>query len=123
MSFTAAELVDIRRFCGYAAYSTFGATLESDYGLLETRLAGMSADEEAVIRTVYLANLTNLETAIPAVSDNLDTDQAAVWHHNKDELRDREALLDCWRRRLCGFIGVRPGNGLKSGLGASVIRT
>jgi hypothetical protein len=41
----------------------------------------------------------------------LDTDQAAVWKHNKDEVRDRAGLFDNWRRRLCG----PPGPDLASG--------
>lgn len=69
----------------------------------------MSADEGNVVVNTYLANLTTLETAIPATGANLDTDQAAVWKHNKNEQIDRDRLFDSWRRRLCNFLGVPPG--------------
>jgi len=85
------------------------------YGTLEYRMNNMLAEEEAVVRTTYLANLTTLETAIPAAGANLDTDQAAVWKHNKNEVRDRAALFNKWRRDLCSFIGVPPGPGLGDG--------
>ena len=49
---------------------------------------------------------------MPGAGGNLDTDQAAVWKHNKDEVRDRSQLFDGWGRRLCGFIDVPPGSGL-----------
>ncbi|TCG09355.1 hypothetical protein BZM27_06020 [Paraburkholderia steynii] len=112
--FTSAQLVDIRRHTGYPAYGdgavVFPAPwLQRNYLALEYRLQHMSTDEGSVVVNTYLANLTTLENAIPTTSDNLDTDQAAVWTHNKNELRDREALFDSWRRRLCNFLGVPRG--------------
>jgi hypothetical protein len=62
----------------------------------------------------YLVTLTTLETAIPRASENLDTDQAAVWTRNQNEFRDRERLFDNWRIRLCAFIGLTPGPGIRS---------
>ena len=67
------------------------------------------SDSELVVIRRYLGTLTVLEIAIPSSGDNLDTDQAAVWKHNQDETRDRTLLLDDWRRRLCGFLGIPPG--------------
>ena len=115
-----AEKVDVRRFCGYPAY---GATLSGMqswryfqvYGLLEFRLTNLSVSEMVIARR-YLGNLTALEFAVPAASDNLDTDQASMWTRNKDELADRLNLFDEWRRRLCGFLGVPTGPALSSGM-------
>lgn len=114
MAFTDAEKTDIRRFCGYPAFGNqptqgFGYRFFTQYGTLEYKLNNMMAAEEGVVRTTYLANLATLETAIPGVSANLDTDAAAVWTHNKNELRDREALFSSWRKKLCQFIGIPPG--------------
>jgi hypothetical protein len=50
-----------------------------------------------------------MEAAIPGTSDNLDTDQAAVWTHNKSELRDRMNLYRTWRIELCNVLGLAPG--------------
>ncbi len=113
MSFTDSEKTDIRRFCGYPAYGAATAAMQSwrffqAYGLLEFRMSNLTDAEAAVVRR-YLATLTVLELAIPRAGDNLDTDQAAVWTRNRDELRDRTRLFDDWRRRLCGFFGVPPG--------------
>jgi hypothetical protein len=55
------------------------------YGLLEFRLGNLSDPEIAIVRR-YLGTLTMLEVAVPAASDNLDTDQASMWIRNKDEL-------------------------------------
>ncbi|MGZ5029001.1 MAG: hypothetical protein ACXWAT_00870 [Methylobacter sp.] len=117
MSFTDAERTDIRRFCGYPMYGgqpvqAFGYRFSTHYGTLEFKLNNMQASEEAVVRTTYLANLATLETAIVGASANLDTAKAAVWEHNKNEVRDRERLFDDWRRRLCQFLGVPPGPGM-----------
>lgn len=113
MAFTDLEKTDIRRFCGYPAHGTANDSLQTwrfrqSYGLLEFRMNHLSDVEAAVVRR-YLATLTALEQAVPQVGDNLDTDQAAVWTRNRDELRDRTRLFDDWRRRLCGFLGIPPG--------------
>lgn len=115
--FTDAEKTDIRRFAGYPAYGAVPSSFQSyrffkAYGTLEYRMANLSAAEEAVVRTTYLANLATLESAIPAASANLDTDQAAVWVHNKREVADREGLFASWRLKLCQFLGVPPGPAL-----------
>lgn len=113
MPFTDAEKTDVRRFCGYPAYGAAGAGMQSwrffqVYGMLEFRMNNLSDAETAIVRR-YLATLNVLEIAVPRSGERLDTDQAAVWTRNRDELRDRAKLFDDWRRRLCGFFGVPPG--------------
>lgn len=113
MSFTDAQKVDIRRYCGYPAFGgqpvqAFGHRFYQHYGTLEFRMNNFLPEEEAVI-TTYLGNLSTLEAAIPASSDDLDTAQAAAWTRNPNELRDRQRLFTYWRTQLCNFIGVPPG--------------
>lgn len=119
--FNESQLVDVLRYCGFPTYSYFGWVFEEDYATLTLRLQNMSADEAAVIITNYLVQLPLMEAAIDGSSANLDTDVAAVWTHNKDEVQDRTMLYNQKRRQLCAFIGVRPGPGLREG--GSVIRT
>ena len=128
---TDAQLTDVRRFMGYPltgttmtitndqdiVYGRFGMVIMS----LHQRLTTLSASEESVLINTYLTNLYTLESAIPTASDNLDTDQAAVWKHNPNEQRDRDRLFDSWRRRLCELIGFAPGPILGNG-GISVCR-
>jgi hypothetical protein len=90
------------------------------YGLLEFRLTNLSDSEISVVRR-YLGNLGVLELAIPGASDNLETDQASVWSRNKNELTDRLRLLDEWRRRMCGFLGIPAGPALPSGTASLVV--
>ena len=129
--FTDAEKADIRRFCGYPAYGAGPSGFQNwrffqAYGLMEYRLAStggvsnMAPAELQVVRE-YLATLYVLETAIPGTGANLDTAEAGPWKHNRHEMRDRVALFDDWRRRLCGFIGVPPGAALVGGRGACVV--
>ena len=118
MAFNEAERTEVRRFCGYPAHGV-GGLLEDwryyqVYGLLEYRLRYLSTSEEGVVRH-YIATLATLERAIIEASGNLDTAQAAVWTHNRDEVRDRVRLFDDWRRRLAGFMGVPPGPSLGKG--------
>lgn len=131
MALTDAQMTDVRRYMGYAdaglaqpitddqdfVYGFFGMVEMS----LHKRLTTLTPTQEAVLVNTYLTTLNALEAAIPTVSDNLDTDQAAVWKHNKQEQSDRDRLFDSWRRRMCGFIGFAPGPGLGNG-GISIIR-
>jgi hypothetical protein len=90
------------------------------YTQLEFRLSNISGAEAVIIRR-YLGTLTTLELAVPAASDNLDTDQASMWSRNKEELTDRLRLFDEWRRRLCGFLGVPPGPALSTGTAKLIV--
>ncbi len=115
-SFTDAQKADIRRFCGYPAYGAGAAGFNAwrffqAYGTLEYRLNNL-APAEVAVTLQYISTLATLEAAIPPSSDNLDTESAAAWTHNSNELRDRGNLFDSWRRRLCGFLGVPAGPAL-----------
>ena len=114
--FTDAERTDIRRFCGYPAYGAgvagnMGWRFYTAYGALEYRMTNLQPAEEAVVRQ-QLGTLRILECAVPAASETLDTERASVWTRNADEISERLRLLDEWRVRLCGFLGVPPGEAL-----------
>ncbi len=116
--FTDPQKTDIRRFCGYPAYgaapdNNVGWRFFTAYGALEYRLNNLAPAEEQVVLT-YLTTLTLLEQGVPAASDTLDSDAAASWTRNRTEVADRMRLLDGWRRRLCAFLGVPPGEGLQA---------
>lgn len=120
MALTTAEKVDVRRFCGYSMFGAqytpaSGTRFSTAYGILEYKLNNMLPEEEAVTRTTYLANLYLLESDVPGSRSNLDTDQAAVWKHNANEVADRVALFNHYRRELCAFMGVPAGPGLSGG--------
>lgn len=120
-----AEKVDIRRFCGYPAYGAAPSGMEAwrffqVYGTLEFRLTNLSVSEIAVARR-YLGTLLGLELAVPEAAANLDTDEASIWTRNKSEVTDRMRLLDDWRRRLCGFLGVPPGSALSGNAPALIV--
>lgn len=117
--FTQAELTDIRRFAGFAAFAAWGYIFSGDMATLDTQCAAMSNAEQAVVRLTYLAVLPGLESAVYAAGSNLDTDAASVWTHNKSEVADRTRLYNQCRREMCSFIGVRPGEGLR-GAGQTV---
>lgn len=124
MALTDAQLTDARRFLGYPIAGTAAPTTDEQdvvyivVGMtsmsLHKRLASLSALEEATV-TSYLTQCTALEAALLGAGDNLDTDAASVWTHNKNEVDDRTALLNQWRRILCGFLGVPPGPSLGNG--------
>jgi hypothetical protein len=124
-AFTDAQKTDIRRYCGYPAYGAGPSGFQGwrffqAYGLLEYRMNNLSDAEVAVV-TNYLTTLPTLECAITDASTRLDTSEAAVWTRNPYEVRERAALFDDWRRRLCAFMGVPPGPGLGAGTLALVV--
>lgn len=116
--FTAAEVTDIRRFAGYPAFGAFGYLFGGNaMANLDWQCSQMSDQEQAIVRTVYLANLTGLEAAILTSGANMGTDIAAVWTRNRTEAGDRRDLFNSVRLALCEFIGVAPGPGLSAGGG------
>lgn len=125
MSFTNQEKVDVRRFCGYGAFGgiaspAFGYRFFTAYGTLEFKLNNLAAEEEATLRAVYLTSANSLyalESAMYGTSANLDTAQAAIWFHNKNELKDRKRLFNHMRSDLCEYLGVQPGPALASASG------
>lgn len=126
MALTAQQTADCRRFMGYPSLGTdtpADASRDFAYGwvspgvwqTLFTRLQNMPAETELTLISVYLTALYKLEAAIIGAGDNLDTESAAVWKRNKNEVADRMKLFDSWRRRMCNFLGIAPGPALGEG--------
>ena len=122
MALTAAQTVDCRRYMGYPLQggATFDASVDTAYAwiapgqyvTLYTRLTTLSASEETVLTGKFLTPLATLETAIIGAGANLDTDQAAVWKRNVNEVADRQNLYAATRKALCSFLGFEPGPAL-----------
>jgi hypothetical protein len=108
------EIVDARRFAGYAL----------DDLAIDARLTNLSTPAEAIVRST-LQQCREMECDLLRSADNLSTAQAAVWQRNKTEIGDREALLYSWRLRLCNLLAVLPGQfigaiGISMGPGGGV---
>jgi hypothetical protein len=76
----------------------------------------LSPNQETILISNYIANCNTLEAAIPTASDNLDTDRAAVWYHNKKEVRDRWDLYKLWCNRLVEFMGLPSPSSMLGGM-------
>lgn len=112
---TAAQVLDTRRYCGYSIQAAAGIgdpDVVQNSAALDRLLGQLTADQEAVLTTVYLANLAQLEAAVMGASANLDTEKAAVWTHNQNELNDRQSLYFSWRQQIATFLGVPAGPGI-----------
>lgn len=128
---TAQQISDTRRFAGYPLLAdtvtddsrdfAYGWVSPGVWNTLTHRLNNLRPEEESTLISAYLTPLAKLEAAIPCAGDNLDTDVAAVWTRNKNEVADRQRLFDSWRRRMCYFIGVAPGPSLGNG-GTQIVR-
>jgi hypothetical protein len=131
MALTDQQIADTRR---YAGYPMLGDTVADDsrdfaYGFVSPgvwqtlyhRLNNMRPEEEAVLINTYVANLATLEAAIPASGADLDTNVAAVWERNPNQVADRADLFNMWRRNMCAFLGVAPGPTLGDG-GMKIVR-
>lgn len=124
------QLADTRRYAGYPMLGDTVADNSRDFaygwvspGTWQTlyhRLTNLRPEEETILVN-YLTKIGGLETAVTDSSDNLDTDQAAVWFHNKNEVNDRMKLFNLWRRQMCDFIGIAPGPSLGQG-GTRLVR-
>lgn len=120
-AFSEAEYVDIRRFCGYAAQGNRAANLASYryfgvYPILNFRMTNLVPAERQRVR-MYMAQCYYFESGYVSSADNMDTDKAAVWTHNKKEAQDRYRQFTVWRKRLCSLFQIPAGPGV-SGTGA-----
>jgi hypothetical protein len=120
MALTETQKVQVRYYCGYGALGqqalpANGYRFFVEYGEMEYKLINMQPEEESEVITYYLPNLLQLKSDIPAIRDNIDTKQAAVWFWNEKEFRDRRTLFNYVRRELCAFLGLTPGPYLASG--------
>jgi hypothetical protein len=117
-------MADVRRYAGYPQVGSnhtvddsrdfaAGWVLPGVWETLYSILTNLTAENEAVLINTYLTNLNSLETAIVSAAANLDTQSAAVWVRNPNEVKDRERLFDSWRRRMCNFLGIAPGPSLQ----------
>lgn len=110
MALTAAEQSDLKRFCGYPPLDATAGSV------IDAVIAALTPEMETVVRSVYLANIRLLESALVGAgigdTDSLDTKKAAVWERNPNELYERVALFTAWRYRLCYDLGVAPGPGI-----------
>lgn len=114
--FTDEETSQIRYYAGYGTTAGFGYTFSgTPVPTLDYICSQMIDEEQAFVRTNFLASLISLEQAIVTAGGNLDTDQASVWTHNKSEVADRTSLYNQRRRDFCSFVGVVPGPGVRTG--------
>lgn len=110
MALTATEVVSVRRYCGFPISAMVAAANAPD--ALSVALPLLSAEEEAVIRTVFLPTLVTLELELLSASATLNTQSAAVWTRNANEMAERSLLYRMRRMMLCRFLGVPFGAGI-----------
>jgi hypothetical protein len=106
VALSSSELVLTRYYAGYPIAGAAPADI------LATKLAGLTTDEETVLRASFLVHLPVLEAAIPGAGGTLDTNEAAVWTRNPVETAERAVLFRAMRMALCRFLGVEPGAGI-----------
>ncbi len=128
MALSDLDKVAVRRYAGYPAASPDPAFVDPAVvqvpgfrTTLNDWMNDVSADQESVLRDVYLDNLETLETAVLDVQDTIDSTAAGTWQSNPREMSDRIRLFNSWRRNMCSFIGVEPGPGLGRG-GMNLVR-
>lgn len=98
----------------YSDVSYMGIALDDPVGQ-GGRLQNLSVEEESRITGYFLKNLYLREQEIQNATENLDTDKAAIWTHNKGEMGERIAAFTSLRVALCHFLGFPPGSGLRTG--------
>jgi hypothetical protein len=105
MALTAIEYLSVRRHAGYPAG-------EATDDPVAAAVLTLTAEAEGIIRTTFLPPLNSLEQAIIGSGEGLDTNKAAVWERNPQELLERSMLYRAQRLALCAFLGVPAGPGV-----------
>ncbi|NHN84480.1 hypothetical protein GOB93_07450 [Acetobacter musti] len=115
ISLSDAEKVNVRRYCWYPALGSDTSIRNTwpyfdKYGDFEYKLNNLSEPEIGVLRSM-LGTLSCLEAGPSQAAQNIDTDKASVWTHNKTEVKERIHLFYQQRLELVRFLGVEPGPG------------
>lgn len=121
---TEQQKVDVRRHCGFPVYGngvgasppSFGYRYYTQYLILEYRLNNLDPIEETTLIDQYISNCNSAYTAIQTASNNLDTDRAAVWWHNKQEVKDRFDLYKLQCQLMIQFLGLDSPGKMTNGI-------
>lgn len=122
---TDAQKDEVRRHSGFPVYGlgvgttppTFGYRYNTWYLILEYRMNNLSPNQELLLMNQYVANCSQALAAIQSSSNNLSTEKAAVWTHNKYEVRDRFQLYKLQCELLIQYMGLSsPGKLTGTGL-------
>ena len=121
---TEQQKVDVRRHCGFPVYGngvgasppSFGYRYYTQYLILEYRLDNLDPDEETTLINDYILNCNLSHAAIQTSSFNLSTDRAAVWWHNKREVKDRFELYKLQCQLMIQFLGLDSPGKLINGI-------
>lgn len=124
---TEAQKDEVRRHAGFPVFGfgvgttppTFGYRYLEWYLILEYRMNNLSQNQVNLLMNVYVSACNVALNAIIGSSNNLDTDRAAVWYHNKNEVKDRFELYKLQCQLLIEFIGA-PGPSRLLGAGITV---
>lgn len=100
---TGAEVVAVRRYCGY------GPIPAPFSDPVNTILPMLTQDYIDVVRINFLVPLALLEADIPATRAQLNIDTAAVFTRNAREVEERSDLYRDTRLRLCNTLGIVSG--------------
>lgn len=129
MALTDAQKDQVRRHVGYPVFGngisasppSFGYRYYQWYLTLEYRMNNLSANQEDLLNNTYVSNCTSAFNAIQDARDNLDTDRAAVWYHNKNEVRDRLDFYKVNCHLLAEYLGAPVWNAASSGTISMVV--
>lgn len=115
MAFTAVELVELRRFAGYPGLGVAGIPATVAAAAFEAALAGVSPEEEALIRSTTLPRLRAADEAVASAMATADTKKAAVWERNPNALAEATAYFGMLRRGFVDLFGLPLGPGAFAG--------
>ncbi|GBR06999.1 hypothetical protein [Acetobacter oeni] len=119
INLTEVEKVNLRRYCWYPVKGDesniqYSWPYFAKYGDFEYKINNLSNAEIEVARSM-LNILSCLELGPSQAAQNIDTDKASVWTHNKTEVSERISLFYQQRLELVHFLGVKAGPEWNSG--------
>lgn len=124
-TFTDAQMVDIRRFCGYPARGTANNMFNSNlfftwFEELQYRAMNLSPAEGAIVANEYLVQINGARRDIFNARANQTAlaSGSVTFRDNEMEIRRGEYERLCYE--LCNFFGVGPGPNFGVGGGAGL---
>lgn len=125
-TFELADLIDIRRFCGFASAGIPGSWNPDagDYRLavFEARTANLTEAEGELLVDKHLARCRATEDAYWSAADTLVVESADVFTRNPRHLAELKEQHRDARMAMCAAFGIAPGPALQSVNGTRLIQ-
>ncbi|MNS36632.1 hypothetical protein D3C72_688260 [compost metagenome] len=122
--FTADDLLDLRRFCGFSVQGIDPTAeyVDARVRVFEARITSLTPAEGAKVTDHFLNICRVKEQAVWDAGDSLVVASAGDFSRNPNHLPEAKQQYRDARMSLCAFLGIAPGMALQGSTGTRMVQ-